>query len=93
MKKGFWISLIAGTAAVAGAAVAVAALIRNKTEMIAEELDFEPDDDYFEIPYEETEEVAEEITEAAEEGEIAVSTEEEPIEVPVEEDPVEVIAE
>ena len=49
MKKGFWISLIAGVAAVAAVAVAIAALIRRKTDAIAQELDFEPDDNYFDL--------------------------------------------
>ena len=67
MKKGFWISLIAGIAAVAAVAVAVAALIRRKTNAIAQELDFEPDDDYFD-PADDEDEFEEEAEEAAEGG-------------------------
>lgn len=103
MKKSFWISLVAGIAAVAAAAVAIAALVRRKTESIAQELDFEPDDDYFEIAEEEEacdsceeccysggseETAAEDIADE----EISTSIEEEPIEIPeaetdTEEDP------
>ena len=85
MKKSFWISLIAGVAAVAAVAVAIAALIRRKTEAIAQELDFEPDDDYFDISDEqeedEGEELSDELGEEVEE-EISTSSHEEPIDVP-----------
>lgn len=88
MKKSFWISLVAGIAAVAAAAIAIAALVRKKTESIAQELDFEPDDDYFEIPDEEDECdncdeccYSGESEETADE-EVSTSVEEEPIEIP-----------
>ncbi|HIT80349.1 MAG TPA: hypothetical protein IAC40_08745 [Candidatus Faecivivens stercorigallinarum] len=85
MKKSFWISLIAGVAAVAAVAVAIAALIRRKTEAIAQELDFEPDDDYFDLSDEqeedEGEELSDELGEEVEE-EISTSSHEEPIDVP-----------
>lgn len=80
MKKGFWISLIAGVAAVAAVAVAIAALIRRKTDAIAQELDFEPDD-YFDLSDEE-EEAAEEAAEMELEEEVSTSSHEEPIDVP-----------
>lgn len=93
MKKGFWISLVAGIAAVAAAAIAIAALVRRKTESIAQELDFEPDDDYFEIADEEggcesceeccySGDSQEEAAEEAVKEEISTSVEEEPIEIP-----------
>ena len=47
MKKGFWVSLLAGTAAVAAAAVAVTAFIRKKSQALSEHLDYDPDE-YFE---------------------------------------------
>ena len=85
MKKSFWISLIAGVAAVAAVAVAIAALIRRKTEAIAQELDFERDDDYFDLSGEqeedEGEELSDELGEEVEE-EISTSSHEEPIDVP-----------
>lgn len=85
MKKSFWISLIAGVAAVAAVAVAIAALIRRKTEAIAQELDFEPDDDYFDLSDEQEEdegaELSDELGEEVEE-EISTSSHEEPIDVP-----------
>ena len=80
MKKGFWISLIAGVAAVAAVAVAIAALIRRKTDAIAQELDFEPDDNYFDLSDED--EDAEEAGEIEPEEEISTSAHEEPIDVP-----------
>ncbi len=85
MKKGFWISLIAGVAAVSAVAVAIAALIRRKTEAIAQELDFEPDDDYFDLSDEDEDEEGEEVppeTEPEMEEEISTSSHEEPIDVP-----------
>lgn len=93
MKKSFWISLVAGIAAVAAAAVAIAALVRRKTESIAQELDFEPDDDYFEIADEEEEcencdeccysgDSEEEAAEDVVNEEVSTSIEEEPIEIP-----------
>ena len=96
MKKGFWISLIAGIAAVAAVAVAVAALIRRKTNAIAQELDFEPDDDYFD-PADNEDEFEEEAEEAAEEAEkeasetdaaadVATSAHEEPMDIPEKEE-------
>lgn len=85
MKKSFWISLIAGVAAVAAVAVAIAALIRRKTEAIAQELDFEPDDDYFDLSDEQEEDegeaLSDELGEEVEE-EISTSSHEEPIDVP-----------
>ena len=47
MKKRFWVSLLAGTAAVAAAAVAVTAFIRKKSKALSEHLDYDPDE-YFE---------------------------------------------
>lgn len=84
MKKGFWISLIAGVAAVAAVAVAIAALIRRKTDAIAQELDFEPDDNYFDLSDEEDEDeqMMEEPAAAEPEEEISTSAHEEPIDVP-----------
>jgi flagellar basal body-associated protein FliL len=87
MKKSFWISLIAGIAAVAAAAIAIAALVRRKTEAIAQELDFEPDDDYFEVADDEEESdegYGEDCysCESEEEEEVSTSVEEEPIEIP-----------
>ena len=84
MKKKLWISIIAGVAAVAAAAIAVAAVIRKKTKSIAQELDFEPDDDYFD-PIDDEEEASEEEDEGeVVETEISTSAEEEPMEVPEE---------
>ncbi len=90
MKKGFWISLIAGVAAVAAAAVAIAALIRRKTDAIAQELDFEPDDDYFD-PADEEEEIEEAVEEepaeeVVPEADVATSAYEEPMDIPEKEE-------
>ena len=84
MKKGFWISLIAGVAAVAAVAVAIAALIRRKTDAIAQDLDFEPDANYFDLSDED--EDAEEAGEIEPEEEISTSAHEEPIDVPGDEE-------
>lgn len=85
MKKGFWISLIAGVAAVAAVAVAIAALIRGKTDAIAQELDFEPDDNYFDLS-DEDEDTEEAAVEMEPEEEISTSAHEEPIDVPGDEE-------
>ena len=47
MKKGIWLSVIAGAAAVAAASVAVAAFIKRKSEALSDQLDYDPDE-YFE---------------------------------------------
>ena len=47
MKKGFWVSLLAGAAAIAAAAIAVTAFVRKKSKALSEHLDYDPDD-YFE---------------------------------------------
>ncbi|MGI5856935.1 MAG: hypothetical protein ACOX64_10805 [Candidatus Merdivicinus sp.] len=47
MKKGFWVSLLAGAAAIAAAAVAVTVFIRKKSKALSEHLDYDPDE-YFE---------------------------------------------
>ncbi|MBR6790793.1 MAG: hypothetical protein IKM31_08025 [Oscillospiraceae bacterium] len=59
MKKGIWLSIIAGAAAVAAASVAAAAFIKRKSEALSDQLDYDPDE-YFEG---EEEEVIVEITE------------------------------
>ena len=84
MKKSVWISLIAAVAALAAAAVAIAALVRRKTNAIAQELDFEPDDDYYD-PEEEDEDLCGscEGCPDAEEADVATSAHEEPMDIPV----------
>ena len=57
MKKSVWISLIAAVAAIAAAAIAIAALVRRKTSAIAQELDFEPDDEYYDPEEDEDEDL------------------------------------
>jgi len=47
MKKGIWVSIIAGVAAVAAAGVAVAAFIKRKSEALSDHLDYDPEE-YFE---------------------------------------------
>ena len=47
MKKGIWVSIIAGAAAVAAASVAVAAFIKRKSEALSDQLDYDPEE-YFE---------------------------------------------
>lgn len=46
MKKGIWVSVIAGVAAVAAASVAVAAFIKRKSEALSDQLDYDPEE-YF----------------------------------------------
>ena len=64
--------------------MAIAALIRRKTDAIAQELDFEPDDNYFDLSDED--EDAEEAGEIEPEEEISTSAHEEPIDVPGDEE-------
>lgn len=47
MKKGIWVSVIAGAAAVAAAAVAVGAFLKRKSEALSDHLDYDPEE-YFE---------------------------------------------
>ena len=47
MKKGVWVSILAGVAAIAAAAVAVTVFIRKKSKALSEHLDYDPDE-YFE---------------------------------------------
>ena len=49
MKKGVWLSVIAGAAAVAGAAVAVSAFLKKKSRALSDQLDYEPEDDFEDI--------------------------------------------
>ena len=70
MKKGIWVSIIAGAAAVAAASVAVAAFIKRKSEALSDQLDYDPeeyfDDDEEEIIIEITEDEPAETCECAE---------------------------
>ena len=83
MKKSVWISLIAAIAAVAAAAIAIAALVRRKTNAIAQELDFEPDDDYYDEDEDEDLCGGCEGCPDTEEADVATSAHEEPMEIPV----------
>ena len=75
MKKGLWVSVIAGAAAVAAASVAVAAFIKRKSEALSDQLDYDPEE-YFEgeeeelvveiVPDEEDEPAEEAVCECAE---------------------------
>lgn len=47
MKKKIWVSIIAGAAAIAAAAVAIAAFIKRKSEALSDHLDYDPEE-YFE---------------------------------------------
>jgi hypothetical protein len=47
MKKSVWLSVIAGTAAVVGAAVAVTAYLKKKSRALSDHLDYDPDEDGF----------------------------------------------
>lgn len=55
MKKGIWVSIIAGVAAVAAAGVAVAAFIKRKSEALSDHLDYDPEE-YFEADEDSAEE-------------------------------------
>ena len=85
MKKSVWISLIAAVAAIAAAAIAIAALVRRKTSAIAQELDFEPDDEYYDPEEDEDEDLCGscEGCPDPEEADVATSAQEEPMEIPV----------
>ena len=83
MKKSVWISLIAAVAAVAAAAIAIAALVRRKTNAIAQELDFEPDDEYYDSDEDEDICGSCEGCGDVEEADVATSAHEEPMEIPV----------
>ena len=74
MKKGIWVSVIAGAAAVAAAAVAVGAFLKRKSEALSDHLDYDPEE-YFEADDELNGDSAEE--EAV--GEEAPEEEEEPV--------------